>query len=205
MRPNTKWLRMLLKVSDEKNGFHNESVFRANATISFMNTSKMKKRKTMKRMPIVILILLITLSCEKEPETILRNKQIDVLSTDASNCKNEKTAIFDEYVEKYIVSNVGETVFRIEHENAWFNCCLPKGIEIEVNTGGDTIYYSDGEKEAGICDCICPYNTLAELAVIDSGNYVLCFKSGDEYLGSVELFFRNNMYEEILVSELTDY
>lgn len=171
----------------------------------FFSSTIKGQKMFMMRMLTIFFLLFFLLSCETDTGSVYQVGNINVLSVDFSGCKNEKSALLDEYIEKFIISYIEDGVCHIEHENVWFNCCLPKGIELEVNANYDTIIFSDREKEIGICDCICPYNTFAEIAGIDKGNHVLCFKSGDDYLGSVELFFKINMYEEILVSELADY
>ena len=72
---------------------------------------------------------------------------------------------------------------------------MPKGIEIDVSVNSDTIFYSDAEKKPGECDCICEYNSSAIFSGIESGDYVLCFMSGGSRIGSIELYFKNDMYE----------
>lgn len=47
--------------------------------------------------------------------------------------------------------------------------------------------------------------TLAETVGMAEEKHVLCFKSGDDYLGFVGLNFKNDRYGEIIVSELSDY
>ena len=153
----------------------------------------------MKKLLTILFALLIS-GCEEE----FHNSDIETLSVDYSECKNEKSGLFDEYIEKYIISFVDDGIYKIEHQNAVFNCCLTKGIAIDVYVKNDTIYFCDYEKEIGLCDCICPYDALAEVGNIESGKHVLCFKTGDGYWEPVELNFQKDMYEEILVSELTD-
>ena len=152
------------------------------------------------RRPLILLFALLLFGCDEE----LTGGNIDVLSVDYSECKNEKSGLLEEYIEKYIVSYVADGVYQIKHENAMFNCCLSDGIDIEVFVYNDTICFSDREKTAGICNCICPYDALAEVGNVEKGKHVLCFKTGDVLQGSVELDLKKNLYEEILVSELTD-
>ena len=139
--------------------------------------------------------------CDQE----FHNPEFELLSVDNSECKSEKSESIDAYIDKYIISGVEEGIYRIEHENGLFNCCLPEGLEVNVYMQNDTLVFSDKEKTQGLCNCTCRYNTLAEIGGLAEGKHVLCFKMGDDYLGFVELDFFNDMYEEILVSELTDY
>ncbi|MDA3927844.1 MAG: hypothetical protein PF541_02730 [Prolixibacteraceae bacterium] len=149
----------------------------------------------------VLLLLILFFSCTNNNEEN-NLKGIDLLSVSNTGCLNTKSAFIRDSNEVFVIQSVGVNGYTIEHQNVNFNCCLPEGIEIEVYYENDTIFYSDQEKVAGNCKCICLYNTTAEIGEVENGDYVLCFMSGGNRVGSVELFFNDEMYEEITVSEL---
>jgi len=154
----------------------------------------------MKNITYLLIAILLMTGCGKlfDKEEL----KMQILSTDFSECNGQKSAVVAEDGEKWIVSSVGEN-FKFEHIDAYFNCCLPDGIEIEVYQSNDTIYYCDSEKTRGNCKCMCTYTTLAEVGNIENNDYVLCFISGESCKGTINLKFEKGMYEEITVSELT--
>jgi len=140
--------------------------------------------------------------CDKDNEL---KKEIELLSVDQSLCKGNKSALIEEDVEKLIILSAGDDIYIIQHQNVMFNCCLPAGLTVEVKFQNDTIFYTEREKELGNCRCLCPYDLSGEIGNLESGEYVLCFIKETNRLGTITLDFKNNMYEEILISELKDY
>jgi hypothetical protein len=130
---------------------------------------------------------------------------IGLLSVVHSDCKGNKSATIDENDEMLIVQSTGEDIYTIKHQNVKFNCCLPAGLAVEVVFQNDTIFYTEKEKELGNCRCLCPYDLTGEIGNLVAGKYVLCLIKETNRLGTISLNFKNNMYEEILVSELKDY
>lgn len=160
--------------------------------------------KAMYKFIFLFLSILLMQSCMKEDSITNKPLDIELLSVDYTGCNETKSLMLDGASEKIVVSAVDQNIYQLEHQNATFNCCLPEGLEVKVYVGNDTIFFCDDEKVAGNCRCMCSYNTLLEIGGVEEGNYVLCIISGAKCLGSVELNFKNEMFEEVLVSELTD-
>lgn len=134
-----------------------------------------------------------------------KNKEIELLSFDHTNCKRNKSIMIEGDGEMLVVRSKGGDIYNIQHINALFNCCLPVGLTVEVTFKNDTIFYAEREKELGTCRCLCPYDLSSEIGNLESGEYVLCLIKETNRLGTITLEFKNNMNEEILVSELKDY
>jgi hypothetical protein len=135
----------------------------------------------------------------------IRNDNVRLLSFNQSECKGNKSAMIDENDEILIVRSTGDDIYTIQHLNVMFNCCLPAGLTVEVKFQNDTIFCTEREKELGTCRCLCPYDLSGEIGNLESGEYVLCLIKETNRLGTITLDFKNNMNEEILVSELKDY
>jgi hypothetical protein len=69
----------------------------------------------------------------------------------------------------------------------------------------NTIFYTEKEKVTGICRCLCTYDLTGEIGNLEAGEYVLCLIKETNKLGTITLNFKNNMNEEIMISELKDY
>jgi RNase P/RNase MRP subunit p29 len=152
----------------------------------------------------LLLSLLFSLfGCNKSNEQI--NNEIELLSVDHSNCKGNKSAVIEESDEMLIVRSAGDKIYTIQHQNVIFNCCLPEGLAVEVAIKNDTIFYTEKEKVTGTCKCLCTYDLTGEIGNLEAGEYVLCLIKETDKLGTITLNFKNNMNEEILVSELKDY
>lgn len=129
-------------------------------------------------------------------------KDFNVTSYSHTGCLTSKSTTIDMDVESYLIHAVGDDEYFIEHKNVSYNCCLPEGIECMVYAENDTIFVSDKEKVKGTCKCLCQYNTVSEVEGIKSGDYILCFTSGEECLGSIELSFNATMNKEVKISDL---
>ncbi|MBN1926162.1 MAG: hypothetical protein JW798_10025 [Prolixibacteraceae bacterium] len=147
-------------------------------------------------------IVLLT-GCNKEPVNLAAD--IEMINSDQSGCNGWKSTSLESEEEYFIIEPTGEGIFRIEHFNTMFNCCLPQGIEIEIYGIGDTIFFSEKEKVPGECRCICPYDISADITNTVDDEYVLCFIKDNDRLGAISLFFDDEMYERFTVSDLSKY
>ena len=141
--------------------------------------------------------------CQKESEKE-QLQDVKVISGSHSDCLGSKSARIVDSGELYVVKAIGGNNYLIEHQNANFNCCLPEGIAFVAEMSNDTLFFTDYEKVAGNCKCMCTYNTSAEIGEIEEGNYTLCLTTGESFVGSVQLNFKSDMYVEISVSELIE-
>lgn len=149
------------------------------------------------------MLLSMFFGCNENNE--LKNSKIELLSVDKSDCKGNKSAIINENDEKLIIRSTGTDIYTIQHQNVIFNCCLPAGLTVEVKFQNDTLFYTEKEKELGVCCCLCRYDLSGEIGNLEAGEYVLCLIKEAIRLGTITLDFNNNLNKEILVSELKDY
>jgi len=156
----------------------------------------------MTRFLFFLLLVSALISCNKSNEL---KTEMTLLSIDQSDCKGNKSATIEENSEMLVVQSTGNDIYSISHLNVMFNCCLPAGLTVDVAIKNDTLFYTENEKEKGNCKCLCPYDLTGEIGNLEAGEYVLCLIKETNRIGTIKLNFKNNMYEEILVTELKDY
>lgn len=153
-------------------------------------------------MMLILLTAMLLWGCPMEPGD--QASAVSLLSGTATGCLNTKSSVVSDDEELYVVRNVGDRNYRIEHQNASFNCCLQEGIAFTVEMQHDTLFFGDYEKIAGNCKCMCTYHTSAEIGEIEEGTYCLVLTTGEQFVGSVQLNFKPDMYVEIPVSDLIE-
>jgi len=156
----------------------------------------------MARKIFLLMLVYLLVGCSENNDV---KKGAELFSIIASDCKNKEGSEKAGNVERLVVQSTGDGIYKVTHQNVLFNCCLPVGLIVEMEVRNDTIFYTEREKEAGNCRCICPYDLSAEIGNLDDGEYVLCLIKATNQLGTIKLNFKNGMYEEIPVSELKDY
>ena len=157
----------------------------------------------MKKLLYILFVGIAFGGCRMEPEGA-GVTNVNLLSGTYTDCLGTKSAVIKDEEEMYVVRSVGGMHYLIEHQSATFNCCLPEGIAFQVEMSNDTLYFADYEKVAGNCKCICKYNTSAEIGEIEEGSYLLYLTTGEEFVGSIQLNFKPDMYEEIPVLDLIE-
>ena len=156
-----------------------------------------------KQLLFIVSFGMLVFACGKEPDNG-QLQEVKVLSGNYSDCLGTTKSLNLAEEESYVIRAIGGSNYLIEHKNASFNCCLPEGIAFSASTGSDTIFFTDYEKIAGNCRCICKYNTNAEIGEIEEGSYLLYLTTGETFVGSVQLNFKPDMYVEIPVSDLAE-
>jgi hypothetical protein len=63
----------------------------------------------------------------------------------------------------------GQSVLRLKHVNAGFNCC-PGTVSADIDISGGTIRISEKESSS-LCDCSCLYDLSYEIAGLARGTY----------------------------------
>ena len=86
------------------------------------------------------------LGCSKSEETHLNVKLANFSHSECGGFKSE-SLFADELQEQLIVAHEQKQVYSISHSNVEFNCCLPKGLGIELTLQNDTIYINEKEIE----------------------------------------------------------
>jgi len=141
------------------------------------------------------------LGCSKSEETHLNVKLANFSHSECGGFKSE-SLFADELQEQLIVAHEQKQVYSISHSNVEFNCCLPKGLGIELTLRNDTIYIDEKEIELGLCKCMCPYDLYFELVDLEERTYVLCLMRGSVVRGTARLGFAKGMMEKIDVSAM---
>ncbi|HPR32043.1 MAG TPA: hypothetical protein PLK12_08105 [Prolixibacteraceae bacterium] len=158
----------------------------------------------MKRKWITGIVVAMLIGCVEDPSADLSG--VTLLEREHSGCQGWKSRSLSEadHEESFRIQADGDKSFRIDHLGAFFNCCLPEGIDVAIDTRADTLFLNEREKVPGNCKCICPYDLIVRIGNLDDGEYVLCYRKEETVIGSIRLFFHENMDEEFSVSELTD-
>ncbi len=148
-----------------------------------------------------ILIAMLFAGCSQPEET---QPKVTLGNFSHSECGGFKSeSLFaDDSQELLVVVHEQQQVYSISHSNVKFNCCLPKGLGVELTLQNDTIYINEKEIEMGLCDCLCPYDLYFELADLKEGTYVLCLMRGSVVRGEFRLGFAKGMMEKIDVSAM---
>lgn len=157
----------------------------------------------MQKLFALLIVFALFSGCQTETEENTIG-DLKIISSEFSECLGHRASSLEEFQEMYIVRGIGDHNYIIEHKNATFNCCLDEGIGFVIELKNDTLFFTDYEKVKGYCKCICEYNTSAEIGEIEEGNYELYLTTGENFVGSVELNFKPDMYVEIPVSDLIE-
>jgi hypothetical protein len=134
----------------------------------------------MKLKTIVISIFALTLliaACEEKSENNEENDQTDVSGwlTYHTDCKDTFKSGIEEKVTSDTLSCIqyeydeAESILKIKHINAGFNCC-PEELYCHFSFSGDTIVITESEKDH-LCHCNCLYDLDMVLQNVEEKKY----------------------------------
>lgn len=123
------------------------------------------------------LIVLITISCEKENEKVKNNQlvfsgQLINNSTCKKKTSNETNTSDTLSCVEYTFDNINNKLV-LKHINTGFNCC-PDSLYVQTLLNGDTIIIQEYEANAP-CNCNCLYDLEIELNGIEAKKYQIKF------------------------------
>jgi hypothetical protein len=112
-------------------------------------------------------------SCEKESPAVWSDLQVVLDQNEGCKQFGVKT---DSYTstQECIKYSYTDSVLRITHINAGFNCC-PEEIVIDTNYQSDTLRIDESEVNA-FCDCNCLYDINYSISPVPEASFMLVVK-----------------------------
>jgi hypothetical protein len=162
------------------------------------------KKLIMNRLILMTFIVGLLLSCNNDEIIKMEPALSGFTHSECGGFKSQFKVPVNEETEKLIISSEADGIFKLEHSNVQFNCCLPAGLSADLNLSDDTLYINEIETQPGECRCLCYYDITTEIIDLEAGEYVLCLMKDSIRRGTTTLFFKNNMYEEIMATELNE-
>ncbi len=156
----------------------------------------------MERLIILFFIVGFFWGCNKDDERRMKPTLSGFEFSECGGFKSRTIIPANEETEKLIIKAEADGYYKFDHTNVSFNCCLPAGLSANLTLSDDTLYLNEWETEQGNCRCMCKYDLTSEIKNLENGNYVLCLMKDSITRGTIKLHFTNDMYEEIVISEL---
>jgi len=122
---------------------------------------------------VIIMAGLLWFSCERNESHL---GPLSISCTSDLECKvNDPLKTSDPVPENSCIkfNYLGDSLLRMVHYNAGFNCC-PEGFLMDIEVKGDSLIIREAEKKMG-CKCNCLYNLEIEVRNLPADTYHVRF------------------------------